>query len=125
MFNFFSFPFLFFSFFLEKWGRFIAADQSNDSFIVISSFGLLLYAITCLAFGIVGVSDNDVCLTGCVLFFIVCLKYLFMLQEGRNALIDKRYRWKFPIPYILGDDLGESFFFSVVLVFTLTRTLHS
>lgn len=30
-----------------------------------------------------------------------------MLQEGRNALIDKIYRWKFPIPYILGDDLGE------------------
>ena len=33
-----------------------------------------------------------------------------MLQEGRNALIDQKYRWKFPIPYILGDDLGESFF---------------
>ncbi|XP_055005184.1 meprin A subunit alpha-like isoform X2 [Boleophthalmus pectinirostris] len=27
------------------------------------------------------------------------------IPEGRNALIDKRYRWKFPIPYILGDDL--------------------
>ncbi|KAK0131661.1 Meprin A subunit alpha [Merluccius polli] len=25
--------------------------------------------------------------------------------EGRNALVDTRYRWKFPIPYILGDDL--------------------
>uniref|UniRef100_A0A4W6CM62 Metalloendopeptidase n=1 Tax=Lates calcarifer TaxID=8187 RepID=A0A4W6CM62_LATCA len=28
-----------------------------------------------------------------------------LIPEGRNALIDKRYRWKFPIPYILGDDL--------------------
>ncbi|XP_034555709.1 meprin A, alpha (PABA peptide hydrolase), tandem duplicate 1 [Notolabrus celidotus] len=28
-----------------------------------------------------------------------------LIQEGRNALIDKSYRWKFPIPYILGDDL--------------------
>ncbi|XP_057679394.1 meprin A subunit alpha-like isoform X2 [Corythoichthys intestinalis] len=27
------------------------------------------------------------------------------VKEGRNALKDKRYRWKFPIPYILGDDL--------------------
>ncbi|XP_056284210.1 meprin A, alpha (PABA peptide hydrolase), tandem duplicate 1 [Pseudoliparis swirei] len=25
--------------------------------------------------------------------------------KGKNAIIDKRYRWKFPIPYILGDDL--------------------
>lgn len=31
-----------------------------------------------------------------------------MVQEGKNALIDKRYRWTFPIPYILGDDLGKS-----------------
>ncbi|XP_056150628.1 meprin A, alpha (PABA peptide hydrolase), tandem duplicate 1 [Lampris incognitus] len=28
-----------------------------------------------------------------------------LVPQGRNALIDKRYRWKFPIPYILGDDL--------------------
>ncbi|XP_008335462.1 meprin A, alpha (PABA peptide hydrolase), tandem duplicate 1 isoform X2 [Cynoglossus semilaevis] len=28
-----------------------------------------------------------------------------LLPEGRNALIDHKYRWKFPIPYILGDDL--------------------
>lgn len=28
-----------------------------------------------------------------------------LLPKGRNALIDKTYRWKFPIPYILGDDL--------------------
>ncbi|CAL8394437.1 meprin A subunit alpha [Gadus morhua] len=28
-----------------------------------------------------------------------------LLPEGRNALVDTRYRWKFPIPYILGDDL--------------------
>ncbi|XP_045916421.1 meprin A, alpha (PABA peptide hydrolase), tandem duplicate 1 isoform X1 [Micropterus dolomieu] len=28
-----------------------------------------------------------------------------LIPKGRNALIDKRYRWKFPIPYILGDDL--------------------
>ncbi|XP_058469166.1 meprin A, alpha (PABA peptide hydrolase), tandem duplicate 1 [Solea solea] len=28
-----------------------------------------------------------------------------LLPEGRNALVDKSYRWKFPIPYILGDDL--------------------
>ncbi|XP_031151359.1 meprin A, alpha (PABA peptide hydrolase), tandem duplicate 1 isoform X2 [Sander lucioperca] len=28
-----------------------------------------------------------------------------LIPAGRNALIDKRYRWKFPIPYILGDDL--------------------
>ncbi|KAF7663800.1 hypothetical protein LDENG_00200090 [Lucifuga dentata] len=28
-----------------------------------------------------------------------------LMQEGRNALTDKNYRWKFPIPYILGDDL--------------------
>ncbi|KAM3861018.1 meprin A, alpha (PABA peptide hydrolase), tandem duplicate 1 [Diretmus argenteus] len=28
-----------------------------------------------------------------------------LLPPGRNALTDKRYRWKFPIPYILGDDL--------------------
>lgn len=38
-----------------------------------------------------------------------CIMYLFISQEGRNALIDKRYRWKFPIPYILGDDLGKLF----------------
>lgn len=30
-----------------------------------------------------------------------------MTQKDRNALTDKAYRWKFPIPYILGDDLGE------------------
>ncbi|KAM6992059.1 meprin A, alpha (PABA peptide hydrolase), tandem duplicate 1 isoform 1-T1 [Tautogolabrus adspersus] len=28
-----------------------------------------------------------------------------LIPEGRNALVDKSYRWKFPIPYILGDDL--------------------
>lgn len=28
-----------------------------------------------------------------------------LIPKGRNALIDKTYRWKFPIPYILGDDL--------------------
>ncbi|XP_063351993.1 meprin A subunit alpha-like [Pelmatolapia mariae] len=28
-----------------------------------------------------------------------------LIPKGRNALIDRRYRWKFPIPYILGDDL--------------------
>ncbi|KAG8011089.1 Meprin A subunit alpha [Nibea albiflora] len=28
-----------------------------------------------------------------------------LIPKGKNALIDKRYRWKFPIPYILGDDL--------------------
>ncbi|KAL3052900.1 hypothetical protein OYC64_005426 [Pagothenia borchgrevinki] len=27
------------------------------------------------------------------------------IPEGRKALIEKRYRWTFPIPYILGDDL--------------------
>ncbi|XP_077367530.1 meprin A subunit alpha-like [Festucalex cinctus] len=27
------------------------------------------------------------------------------IDKGRNAVKDKRYRWKFPIPYILGDDL--------------------
>ncbi|XP_049446640.1 meprin A, alpha (PABA peptide hydrolase), tandem duplicate 1 isoform X2 [Epinephelus fuscoguttatus] len=27
------------------------------------------------------------------------------VPQGKNAMIDKRYRWKFPIPYILGDDL--------------------
>lgn len=30
-----------------------------------------------------------------------------MTQKGRNALLDQKYRWKFPIPYILGDDLGK------------------
>ena len=25
-------------------------------------------------------------------------------------MVDKKYRWKFPIPYILGDDLGEFLF---------------
>ena len=38
---------------------------------------------------------------------IICLLTSFMLQEGRNAMTDNRYRWKFPIPYILGDDLGK------------------
>ncbi|XP_029318601.1 meprin A, alpha (PABA peptide hydrolase), tandem duplicate 1 isoform X2 [Cottoperca gobio] len=28
-----------------------------------------------------------------------------LIPEGRNAMADKKYRWKFPIPYILGDDL--------------------
>ncbi|XP_074541887.1 meprin A subunit alpha-like [Halichoeres trimaculatus] len=28
-----------------------------------------------------------------------------LIPEERNALIDTAYRWKFPIPYILGDDL--------------------
>ncbi|XP_068198826.1 meprin A subunit alpha-like [Antennarius striatus] len=28
-----------------------------------------------------------------------------LIPNGKNALVDKRYRWKFPIPYILGDDL--------------------
>ncbi|XP_038124936.1 meprin A subunit alpha-like [Cyprinodon tularosa] len=28
-----------------------------------------------------------------------------LIPKGRNALNDHRYRWKFPIPYILGDDL--------------------
>ncbi|XP_053193458.1 meprin A subunit alpha-like [Scomber japonicus] len=28
-----------------------------------------------------------------------------LIPKGRNALVDKTYRWKFPIPYILGDDL--------------------
>ncbi|XP_029965611.1 meprin A subunit alpha-like [Salarias fasciatus] len=28
-----------------------------------------------------------------------------LIPGGRNALLDQRYRWKFPIPYILGDDL--------------------
>ncbi|KAM4632734.1 meprin A, alpha (PABA peptide hydrolase), tandem duplicate 1 [Polymixia lowei] len=28
-----------------------------------------------------------------------------VVPAGRNALVDTRYRWKFPIPYILGDDL--------------------
>lgn len=31
----------------------------------------------------------------------------FMIQKGRNALRNETKRWKFPIPYILGDDLGE------------------
>ncbi|KAF3702571.1 Meprin A subunit alpha [Channa argus] len=31
-----------------------------------------------------------------------------LVPNGKNALIDKRYRWKFPIPYILGDDLGDN-----------------
>ncbi|MEQ2286155.1 hypothetical protein AMECASPLE_039304 [Ameca splendens] len=30
-----------------------------------------------------------------------------LIPKGRNALTDQKYRWKFPIPYILGDDLGE------------------
>ncbi|CAN9507583.1 unnamed protein product [Ophioblennius macclurei] len=28
-----------------------------------------------------------------------------LIPEGKNALVNERYRWKFPIPYILGDDL--------------------
>ncbi|XP_054900530.1 meprin A, alpha (PABA peptide hydrolase), tandem duplicate 1 [Poeciliopsis prolifica] len=28
-----------------------------------------------------------------------------LLPKERNALVNQRYRWKFPIPYILGDDL--------------------
>uniref|UniRef100_A0A3B3IKU8 Metalloendopeptidase n=1 Tax=Oryzias latipes TaxID=8090 RepID=A0A3B3IKU8_ORYLA len=28
-----------------------------------------------------------------------------LLPKERNALINERYRWQFPIPYILGDDL--------------------
>eukprot|EP00064_Thunnus_orientalis_P015124 superscaffoldBa00002747_g15173 len=28
-----------------------------------------------------------------------------LIPKGKNALIDTAYRWKFPIPYILGDDL--------------------
>ncbi|XP_013877050.1 meprin A subunit alpha [Austrofundulus limnaeus] len=28
-----------------------------------------------------------------------------LISNEKNALSDKRYRWKFPIPYILGDDL--------------------
>ncbi|XP_062293243.1 meprin A subunit alpha-like [Scomber scombrus] len=28
-----------------------------------------------------------------------------VIPKVRNALVDKAYRWKFPIPYILGDDL--------------------
>ncbi|KAF1376297.1 hypothetical protein PFLUV_G00210040 [Perca fluviatilis] len=28
-----------------------------------------------------------------------------LIPAGRNAMVDKKYRWKFPIPYILGDDL--------------------
>ncbi|KAM7395820.1 hypothetical protein PAMA_007212 [Pampus argenteus] len=28
-----------------------------------------------------------------------------VIPEGRNALVDPTSRWKFPIPYILGDDL--------------------
>ncbi|KAM3603085.1 uncharacterized protein V6R79_016233 [Siganus canaliculatus] len=28
-----------------------------------------------------------------------------LLPKGRNAMTDQRYRWEFPIPYILGDDL--------------------
>ncbi|KAL6096247.1 uncharacterized protein ACO6RY_09992 [Pungitius sinensis] len=28
-----------------------------------------------------------------------------LTPEGRNAMVDKRYRWTFPIAYILGDDL--------------------
>ncbi|XP_064781227.1 meprin A, alpha (PABA peptide hydrolase), tandem duplicate 1 [Oncorhynchus masou masou] len=28
-----------------------------------------------------------------------------LILPGRNALIDTKYRWKFPIPYILSDDL--------------------
>ncbi|XP_076026987.1 meprin A, alpha (PABA peptide hydrolase), tandem duplicate 1 [Genypterus blacodes] len=28
-----------------------------------------------------------------------------LMPEGRNALSNTTYRWKFPIPYILGDDL--------------------
>ncbi|MEQ2159844.1 hypothetical protein GOODEAATRI_027447, partial [Goodea atripinnis] len=28
-----------------------------------------------------------------------------LIPKGRNALTDQKYRWKFPIPYILGDDL--------------------
>uniref|UniRef100_A0A8C3G8M2 Metalloendopeptidase n=1 Tax=Cyclopterus lumpus TaxID=8103 RepID=A0A8C3G8M2_CYCLU len=33
------------------------------------------------------------------------LHHLFIAPDPGNAMIDKRYRWKFPIPYILGDDL--------------------
>ncbi|XP_008396351.1 meprin A, alpha (PABA peptide hydrolase), tandem duplicate 1 [Poecilia reticulata] len=28
-----------------------------------------------------------------------------LLPKEKNALVNQRYRWKFPIPYILGDDL--------------------
>ncbi|XP_053736856.1 meprin A subunit alpha-like [Synchiropus splendidus] len=28
-----------------------------------------------------------------------------LVPKGKNALVDTKYRWKFPIPYILGDDL--------------------
>lgn len=31
----------------------------------------------------------------------------FMIQKGKNALRNETKRWTFPIPYILGDDLGE------------------
>lgn len=30
-----------------------------------------------------------------------------MIQKGKNALRNETKRWTFPIPYILGDDLGE------------------
>lgn len=36
------------------------------------------------------------------------LRYItsLLLQRSKNALVNTAYRWKFPIPYILGDDLG-------------------
>lgn len=40
-------------------------------------------------------------------FTITLCNIFFLIQKGKNAIIDKKYRWKFPIPYILGDDLGE------------------
>uniref|UniRef100_A0A3Q0RZB8 Metalloendopeptidase n=1 Tax=Amphilophus citrinellus TaxID=61819 RepID=A0A3Q0RZB8_AMPCI len=51
-----------------------------------------------------GEDENPILNLGEISFNIVFYHFL-MLQVGRNALIDQRYRWKFPIPYILGDDL--------------------
>lgn len=46
-----------------------------------------------------------------VTIVLVPFKTRLVVQEGRNAMVNKRYRWTFPIAYILGDDLGEFSFY--------------
>lgn len=91
--------------------------------IVVGYFVCLLYEISYLLglllltnYRIVYLFQITRCVTLCMITgglnralirFMTLLKTCFMIQKGRNALIDKRYRWKFPIPYILGDDLGK------------------
>ncbi|XP_067401057.1 meprin A subunit alpha [Emydura macquarii macquarii] len=44
-----------------------------------------------------------------------------LLPKGRNALRNEIYRWKFPIPYILGDDLGLNAKGVILEVFEMFR----